>query len=154
MKFNFSSFILFIVLLTTACTAQTTKPAVAETTASRPEKEIKKEPVARSFLKWDEPFIEYGKVRRGEKRSHTYKFQNISKEDVEISICTACDCTTLDWTSKVIKPGEFGEIITDFDSKDKTEQETITITIILKNSDPVLHYPVVDEVKFHFDIEK
>lgn len=150
MKLNFSAFVIIIALFASACTAQTTKPAVD----SKPEKVVKKIPVARSFLKWDEEFIEYGTVKKGDKRSHTYKFQNISKEDVEIQICTACDCTTLDWTSKVVKPGEFGEIITDFNSSEKNEAETITITIILKNTDPVLHYPVVDEVKFHFDIEK
>jgi peptidoglycan-associated lipoprotein len=143
MKFNLLVAALLMVAITQiSCSAQTTKAVATE----------KKEPLARKMLKWDNNFVEYGKVKKGDKREHTYKFQNISKEDIDIMICTACDCTTLDWTSKTIKPGEFGEINTIFNSKEKDKPETITITIILKNTDPVLHYPIVDEVKFHFDL--
>ncbi len=153
MKFNLLvAALLMSAMAQTACSAQTTKTAVAEKIETNEKKPEKKEPLARKMLQWDNNFIEYGKVKKGDKREHTYKFQNISKEDIDIMICTACDCTTLDWTSKTIKPGEFGEINTIFNSKEKNEQETITITIILKNTDPVLHYPIVDEVKFHFDL--
>ncbi len=107
-----------------------------------------------SMLQWDKKMIEYGKVKKGDKRQMTYTFTNISKEDIKIEMCTACDCTTLEWTRKVVKPGESGKIDAIFNSAEKDEQETINITIILENRDPILHYPVVDEVKFHFDIEK
>lgn len=151
MKFNFFVLSIAVTLINFSCTAQTSKVVVAEPTVKVAEK---KEPLARKMLKWDKDFVEYGKVKKGEKREHVYKFQNIGKEDVTIMICTACDCTTLDWTTKTVKPGEFGEINTTFNSSEKNEQETINITIILKNEDPVLHYPIVDEVKFHFDLEK
>ena len=107
---------------------------------------------AREMLKWDSDMVEYGKVKKGESRDHTYRFTNISKEDVEIQMCTACSCTTLDWTTKVVKPGESGEIKTHFESREKEKSETISITVILKNTDPVMNYPIVDEVKFHFDL--
>jgi hypothetical protein len=109
---------------------------------------------ARDMIQWEKDFVEYGKVKKGDKREFTYKYKNISKEDVTIEICTACDCTTLDWTIKTLKPGESGYVNAKFDSTEKDAQETINITIIFKNKDPFLGYPVVDEVKFHFDIEK
>jgi predicted membrane protein len=151
MKFNFFVLLITVILLNFSCTAQVTKAVVAETPAKTSDK---KEPLARKMLQWDNDFVEYGKVKKGEKREHVYKFKNISKEDINIMICTACDCTTLDWTTKTIKPGESGQINTIFNSSEKNEQETIRVTIILKNEDPVLHYPIVDEVKFHFDLEK
>ncbi len=152
MKLNLIFAYLLISFFTFSCTAQSSKTAIKEEV--KPAATEKKVSPARQMLKWDNDFIEYGKVKKGDKREHTYRFQNISKEDVNIMICTACDCTTLDWTSKTIKPGEFGEINTIFNSKDKDKDETINITIILKNEDAVLHYPIVDEIKFHFEIEK
>jgi Protein of unknown function (DUF1573) len=153
MKLNlfFASFL--VCLLTLSCTAQTSKTIVKDDVKPAAATEKKVSP-ARQMLKWDNDFIEYGKVKKGDKREHTYKFQNISKEDVNIMICTACDCTTLDWTTKTIKPGEYGEVNTIFNSRDKDKDETINITIILKNEDAILHYPIVDEIKFHFEIEK
>jgi peptidoglycan-associated lipoprotein len=142
MKFSFFALLFTVLFLNSSCTVKTTKAGKT------------KEPLARKMLQWDNDFVEYGKVKKGEKREHVYKFKNISKEDINIMICTACDCTTLDWTTKTIKPGESGQINTIFNSSEKSEQETIRVTIILKNEDPVLHYPIVDEVKFHFDLEK
>jgi hypothetical protein len=154
MKKNFLNIFAFVVILTNvSCTAQTSKTATTtETTAT--ETPAKPRNWAREMLKWDQDFVEYGKVKKGETRDHVYKFTNISKENVEIMICTACNCTTLDWTTKVLKPGESGEINTHFDSAEKDASETINVTVILKNNDPVMHYPIVDEVKFHFDLVK
>ncbi len=144
MKSSILSIIAFsIILLCASCTLKT-----SEKGASKPRN------WAREMLKWDNDFIEYGKVKKGETRDHIYKFTNISKENVEISMCTACSCTTLDWTTKVLKPGESGEINTRFNSAEKDASETINITIILKNTDPIMNYPIIDGVKFHFDLEK
>lgn len=150
---SFGVFITIALFLVSACTAQSTKNAVKENTKSENEA-AKPRNFARELLKWDNDFIDFGKVKKGDTRDHVYKFTNIGKEDVEINICTACSCTTLDWTIKVIKPGESGEINAHFDSKEKDASETINITVILKNTDPILNYPIIDEVKFHFDLEK
>lgn len=150
-------FITTILFFISACTAQTSKTVKKEDSIK--ENKTSAEPAkprnfARELLKWDNDFIEFGKVKKGETRDHVYKFTNIGKEDVEINICTACSCTTLDWTTKVVKPGESGEIKAHFDSTEKDVSETINITIILKNTDPILSYPIIDEIKFHFDLEK
>jgi peptidoglycan-associated lipoprotein len=144
MKQNILNILAFaIVLLSVSCTLHTSKKA-----ATKPRN------WAREMLKWDQDFVEYGNVKKGESHDHIYKFTNISKENVEISMCTACSCTTLDWTTKIVKPGESGEINTHFDSTEKDKSETIGITIILKNTDPIMSRPIIDEVKFHFDLVK
>jgi hypothetical protein len=146
----FGIFIVILFFSLSSCTAQSTKNSTIEKNNST--EPSKPRNFARELLRWDNDFVEYGKVKKGETRDHTYKFTNISKEDIEINICTACSCTTLEWTTKVIKPGESGEIKTHFDSSEKDKSETINITIILKNTDPVLNYPIIDEVRFHFDL--
>ncbi len=155
MKKKFLNFFAIIAFFASStCTAQTTKPVEKEANKTTETETTPPRNFAREMLKWDNDFIEYGKVKKGDTRDHVYKFTNISKEDVEIMMCTACNCTTLDWTTKVLKPGESGEINTRFDSAEKDASETINITVILKNTDPILKYPIVDEVKFHFDLVK
>jgi peptidoglycan-associated lipoprotein len=144
MKKNILCLLAFsIVLFSISCTVKTSKKAVA-----------KPRNWAREMLKWDQNFIDYGNVKKGESRDHIFKFTNISNENIAISMCTACSCTTLDWTTKIVKPGESGEIITHFDSTEKQKSETLPITIILKNNDPIMDRPIIDEVKFHFDLVK
>jgi peptidoglycan-associated lipoprotein len=144
MKRNILNIIAFaIILLSLSCTLNTSKKAAA-----------KPRNWAREMLKWDQDFVEYGNVKKGESRDYIFKFTNISKENVEISMCQACSCTTLDWTTKIVKPGESGVINTHFDSSEKDKSETIPITIILKNTDPIMSRPIIDEVKFHFDLVK
>lgn len=142
MKFKIWTFFLAIVIMITAACTSSKK---IKTTESRN--------WAREMLKWEKDFVDFGKVKKGDSRDFTYKFTNIAKENVEIMICTACTCTTLDWTTKVLKPGESGEVNAHFDSKEKDKGETINITVILKNNDPVMGYPIVDEVKFKFELE-
>ena len=87
-------------------------------------------------LTFDETFVEFGEVRRGEKREHTFHFENTGSEYIEIDIVTSCDCTTLEWPEgEVIDPGERGAIHAIFDSTEKEESETVDIDVILKNTD-------------------
>jgi Protein of unknown function (DUF1573) len=128
---------------------------ISEKTAINEKKDstTKEIPIARQYLRWEKDFTAFGKIKRGEKREFTYVFENISNEDIEILICSACDCTSLAWSEGVFKKGEKGELQAIFDSTSKSVGETLNITVILKNNDPVLHYPIVDEVKFSFEIE-
>ncbi len=105
-------------------------------------------------LDFDKKLVDFGKIKKGEKREHSFTFTNKGDETVEIELCSACECTTLEWTRLPIAPGKTGKIDAIFDSKDKDASETIDITIILKNTDPIMHYPVVEEVKFKYELVK
>jgi hypothetical protein len=105
-------------------------------------------------MTFDKDFIDFGIVKKGEKRTHVYKFTNTGNADLIIDLITACDCTTLTYdSSKPYKPGEGGEIKAVFDSSEKEESETIDIDVILQNEDEN-GYPLIERVRYRFDIEK
>lgn len=97
------------------------------------QEETKASPVELTFYK---EHINLGAVKRGDKRTFTYDFKNTGTEDVEIDIVSSCDCTTLDWTRGVIKPGEKARILATFDSTEKEASETVDVDVYLKNIDP------------------
>ena len=105
-------------------------------------------------MEFDNKLVDFGQVKKGEKRNHVYNFTNNSDEPVEIEIITACECTKVEWTRGKIQPGASGKITADFDSTQKDASETIAITIVLENKDKKMGYPVIEEVKFKFDLIK
>lgn len=104
------------------------------------------------LLEYKPAFIDLGEVKRGEKRNLEFEYTNISKDEVEIEVVTACSCTETDYTVARMQPGESGKIVLVFDSKSKDKSETIDVDIILKNTDPKTGYPIVDRVGFKFDL--
>ncbi len=88
-------------------------------------------------LTFEKENIELGKVKKGEKRTFEYTFENTGTDNIEIEIVSGCDCTTLDWTRGIIKPGESGIIDVIFDSTEKEASETVDVDIYLKNINPV-----------------
>jgi len=88
-------------------------------------------------LTFEKENIELGKVKKGEKRTFEYTFENTGTDNIEIEIVSGCDCTTLDWTRGIIKPGESGVIDVIFDSTEKEASETVDVDIYLKNINPV-----------------
>ena len=90
-------------------------------------------PISMTF---DSEHIDLGQVKRGEKKTFDYTFKNTGTETLKISIVSGCDCTTLDWTRRPIKPGETGTINVIFDSTEKEASETVDVDIYLENLDP------------------
>ncbi len=111
-------------------------------------------PVALAKMVFEDIMVDFGTVKRGEKREHTYKFTNQGDVDLIIELVTACDCTTLDYSTEPVGPGEGGSIHAIFDSKDKESGETIDIDIILLNESPDTGYQVVERVSYKFEIEE
>lgn len=103
-------------------------------------------------LTFDTGLVDFGTVKRGEKRSHTYTFTNTGTVPVEIDIVTSCDCTTLEWPEGVVfQPGESGKIKAIFDSSEKEESETIDIEVILKNTDEK-ERPIFYIIQYRYDL--
>lgn len=98
--------------------------------------------------------IDFGPVKKGEKREHTFEFVNKGDEDLIIELVTACQCTTLDYSTEPVKPGETGKIHAIFDSSEKEGGEKIDIDIILENIDPETGYQIVERVSYTFEIEE
>ena len=103
-------------------------------------------------MTFEKELIELGAVKKGDKRSFKFEFTNSGREAIEIEIVSACECSTLDWPIKPIKPGEKAEITVDFDSTEKEESETIDVDITLKNIDPKTGHQIFKIVQFNYDL--
>jgi len=106
------------------------------------------------YMKFDVRQIDLGEIVKGEVIDTVFTFTNTSKEDIQIDIVDACECTTLDWTMDPIAPGEKGEISVKFDSGKKDVVEEIAVDITLLNNDPKTGGPVLDGVSYIYTFKK
>lgn len=66
---------------------------------------------------FDNPDFNFGKIFKGEKVKHIYKFENRGKSILEISkVKSSCGCTAAILTDKNVPPGKTGEIKATFNS--------------------------------------
>ena len=73
---------------------------------------------------------------------------------LEISLVSACDCTTTDYSTDPVAPGKTGVINVVFDSTDKDESEVIDVDVILENVDPETDYPIIEQLKYTYELIK
>lgn len=106
------------------------------------------------IMQFEKRLVDFGKVKKGEKRYHTYRFVNRGDTDLKISVITACECTEVDYSTKPIKPGQSGEFKITFDSTEKDESETVDVDIMLENVEPQSGHPIMESVRFKFELIK
>jgi peptidoglycan-associated lipoprotein len=106
------------------------------------------------IMTFERRVLDIGKVKRGEKRSFSYRFTNKGDTAMKISLISACDCTTTDYPVRTIKPGETGEIEVIFDSTEKEESETIDVDIFLENTIPGTEEPIVEMLQYKYELIK
>ena len=132
----------FILFFAFSCLAQKTHNYT-------PQEYLAKDSFGMSF---DKRHIDLGSIKQGDKREFDYVFKNTGTEDIEIEIVSACECSTLDWPTKAIKPGETAKINVLFDSTEKEDSETVEIDINLKNIDPSNGYKRLEILSFSFEL--
>ena len=138
---------------TTTTESDTTTPVIHEYSGLYGEKNIKGLPI----MHFEERTQHLGMVKKGEKRNLEFPFKNIGEGDLNISIITACECTSTnqdDLRSKTYKPGEGGVLKVTFDSSEKDYSELIDIEIILDQYYGPEEIPIIEKVYYDFDIEK
>lgn len=100
-------------------------------------------------MTFDHTYFDFGKVKKGEKRTHIFPFKNTGDEDLVIELVSGCECTELEWPEhKKFKPGESGEIKAIFDSTTENGDVTKSIDILLQHVDPKTGYQVFLELKY------
>ncbi len=78
----------------------------------------------------DETEFDFGTIDEGEKVSHVYKFTNTGEEPLIISNAKgSCGCTVPKWPKDPIAPGEKGEILVEFNSKNKKGKQSKRVTL-------------------------
>lgn len=106
------------------------------------------------IMHFDERVHNFGKVKKGEVKTHVFSFTNIGEVPLEIDLATSCDCTTLDYSTSPVKPGEKGTIKVTFDSTKKDENEIVDVDIYLKNIDPEIGAPIFERIQYTYDLVK
>lgn len=108
---------------------------------------------ATQIVSWDHTTIELGKIKKGEKREGSFSFTNISDMPVSIDIVDACECTTLDYSTEEIAPGDSSTISFVFDSSEKDASETIDVDVTFLNENPKTKGPYMMFLNYTFDLE-
>jgi peptidoglycan-associated lipoprotein len=137
-------FIIFLAINPSFLSGQTNK----NTAPSKPAQKKKVE------MTFDKELIHLGKVKKGESRKFDFAFTNTGIDPIEIDIISSCDCTTLDWPRKPIKPGQKGIINVTFDSTKKEISETIDIDIYLKNIDQKTGHRTLKIINYDYELVK
>lgn len=98
---------------------------------------------------------DFGKIKKGERKSTVYRFSNVGDEDLVIELVTGCVCSELEWPEgETFKPGEGGEIKVTFDSNKEEETGVLdkTVDVILEHTDPKTGYQVFKELKYRLEL--
>ncbi len=113
-------------------------------------KELKGLPV----LKFDTRVHDMGLLKKGEVREYTFHFTNVGDTTADIDIVSVCECTSYELGPSLVKPGEKGWLKVSFDSNKKDESGDSDVDIFLKNIDPEFDAPILERVKFKFELSK
>jgi peptidoglycan-associated lipoprotein len=111
-------------------------------------KELKGLPV----LKFDTRVHDMGTLKKGEVREYTFHFTNIGEVSADIDIVSVCECTSYELGPSLVKPGEKGWLKVIFDSNKKDESGDSDVDVFLKNIDPEFDAPIMERVKFKFEL--
>lgn len=81
---------------------------------------------------FDETKFDFGKVARGAKVEHHFKFKNPYVEDVNVvDVRTSCGCTTPRVTVKTVKTYGESAVVAHFNTDQFTGQRSATLTVII-----------------------
>lgn len=148
-----TSRIFFIVALTLGLSIG----LLAQNTTSQPSTQPTSQPTTQPAIEggkmsFDQKFIDLGPVTRGEVKKFEFPFTNIGNEPIKIDLVSSCDCTSTEYPTNQVMPGEKGSILVTFDSTEKEESETIDIDIFLTNEDPKTGAPIIEMLQYKYDL--
>ncbi len=84
---------------------------------------------------FEAPAFNFGKIYKGQKVEHIFKFENRGNSDLKINkVRTSCGCTAAILTNEIILPGKIGEIKTTYNPGSSIGKASKSITV--KSNDP------------------
>jgi len=99
--------------------------------------EAKKAAAGKPDIKFQTNSANFGRMKQGDKKAHTFVFVNSGTADLVIEMVSACECTTVEWPVRPIKPGQKGEIKMVFDSTNEPGAIDKTLDVIHNCEPPV-----------------
>ena len=113
--------------------------------------EIQQAKDAGEIIVFENKSIDLGTIKKGSFPIMTFRFLNISEENIEYSFFDVCSCSILTVDEdEVIKPGEEGVFEIKFDSKEREDEEPVDVNFELKNIDKRNNYPFFYTVYYTF----
>ncbi len=88
-------------------------------------------------LRFDDPEMNLGTLKQGEKRQGSFAFVNSGSGPLVIEVASACECTEVEWPTAPIAPGERSEIKIEYNSEGKHGQQEVTLDV-LANTEPLV----------------
>ncbi len=105
-------------------------------TQKTPKEKMLKDNIPKTIVKFKTRTMDFEKAKDGDVLKFTYRFTNTGRNPlVFYDVTTPCGCTTPDWSSEPVLPGESGELHVTFDTKTKVGKQTKLVKI-LTNTDP------------------
>ncbi len=84
----------------------------------------------RAQIVFDKTLHDFGEIREGDKPTHTFEFRNTLQKPVKLtSVRASCGCTTPQYTTDEVGPGERGSIDVAYSSKGRVGKFTKSITV-------------------------
>lgn len=105
------------------------------------------------IMQFNTRLIDLGAVKKGETRSFEFEYTNVGSVPLTIALVQACDCTTTEYDTSPLAPGESAVLKVTFDSSEKDEPETIDIDFFLENLDKN-GTPIMETVQYRFSIDR
>ena len=109
-------------------------------------------PTDSSFIKgmpkieFVEQFHDFGNITKGDRPVHTFEFFNRGTAPMRLDFVSACECTDLKWSKKLIYPGQKGHILAEYDSTEKEGEQEVSIDIIAYKMLPGQEEPNEDDI--------
>lgn len=110
------------------------------TTSNAQSSESEETPKPTTEMTFDAHEFNWGELTEGEKVQNVFRFENTGDHPLVITNAKgSCGCTVPNWPKEPVMPGEYAEILVQFDSKNKKGQQSKRVTITA-NTDPANIY--------------
>lgn len=107
------------------------------------EKTVQSAPGPLTEISFDGPIFNYGSIESGEIVQTVFTFENTGQEPlIIVSAKGSCGCTVPEWPKEPIAPGESGQLVVRFNSKNKVGMQSKRVTITA-NTNPAHSYLTV-----------
>lgn len=94
------------------------------------DREDKAKEMPRTRISFDDTKHDFGKIKEGQKVSHSYHFKNTGENPLLITKAVAsCGCTVPSYPKEPIPPGGEGDILVEFNSKNRPGMQRKNVMI-------------------------
>lgn len=91
----------------------------------------------KTTIQFEETEFDFGKIKQGDVKDHSFKFKNTGSEPLIIENAKgSCGCTVPEYPKDPVLPGQTAEILVKFNSAGKSNQQQKTVTLTA-NTEPL-----------------